>query len=298
MMLVSDLSQSGLAIYLVWVSCVKYYVVPTAIENASVWTYTAIPLFTSFSGLFVHIFLAKRILDLTQKKLMGCCLMFLGLASCGLGSATGIFGLVKSLSVSQIVNGSPPYQTLACVWLSVQVALNLILAGSLIYIYDKMGEKILNILPQFAKAWVILVKCNVFGTLFSLLTLILVVSSPKSSTWLVLLVPLGRVYSATVLTWLLARDKSQDMQTRSFHGTSKMQWRVPASGRFSRSQNFKVIQIKTEREVIVESSAERSSGSKDPDLPLPDASDEEIRVMKVPNGSQFNKKRIPPEHEC
>jgi len=30
---------------------------------------------------------------------------------------------------------------------------------------------------------------------------------------------------------------------------------------------------------------------------LPDASDEEIRVLKVPNGSQFDKKRIPPIHE-
>ena len=69
-----------------------------------------------------------------------------------------------------------------------------------------------------------------------------------------------------------------------------MQWRVPTNSRFSRSQNFKVIQIKTEREVIVDSPAERTSGS---NSPLPNASDEEIRILKVPNGSQFDKRISP-----
>src|SRR6266571_4133304 len=94
------------------------------------------------------------------------------------------------------VNGSPLYKTLAVVWLAIQVTLNFILAGAnnihwymrtttnhsttgnLVYIYHKIGEKISNILPRFAKVLGILVKCNIFGSLFCLLTLILAVSTP------------------------------------------------------------------------------------------------------------------------
>ena len=208
------------------------------------------PVLTGFSGLFVHIFLAERsashslqfsvdlnsitrILDLTQMKLASYGFMLVGLVSCGLGSAIGIFGLAKNFSVSQMYvpcfsswcpNVTLPH-FLQCKWFSTIPIASYCLAchssnpefninwceqhslaiandtyhsttGSLVYIYHKMGEKLSNILPRFAKVWGILVKCNVFGTLFCLLTLILAVSTPKSSTWFVLLMPLARVYSA------------------------------------------------------------------------------------------------------
>ncbi|KAF8905806.1 hypothetical protein CPB84DRAFT_1960320 [Gymnopilus junonius] len=96
---------------------------------------------------------------------------------------------------------------------------------------------------------------GIYNSIFSTVTLVVFLASPKTNIYLIFVLPLGRLYSMTVLTTLLVRNSpSTPNASQSAHEASKdFQFAfVDTRPTRSRHESFSLIQIKTEREIIVD----------------------------------------------
>lgn len=217
-----DTFHSIAAIYMAWVYMVTNYANPTALQYAA-WPYPFTPIGTAVAAFVTHMFLNDRIYRLTNNKVLYGIITAMALPTFALGIACG----VKAWIIFVIAD-MPLISGLATAWLSMQVIVDTFITGTLSIVLwrAKTGwpatDTVLRRLIQGA------IQTGLFASIFSLGDLITFLALPTTNFYGMFAIPIGRIYSNTLLDTLLVRRKLKSQMTSSaFERTSRVMGWIP-----------------------------------------------------------------------
>ncbi|KAI6110210.1 hypothetical protein EDD16DRAFT_1251803 [Pisolithus croceorrhizus] len=200
-----DTFHSMAAIYMAWVYMVTNYANPAALQYAA-WPYPFTPIGTAAAA-FV---------------LFGI-IIAMALPTFALGVACGV-----KAWIIHVIADMPHINKLATAWLTMQVAVDIFITGtlSIILARAKTGwsatDTVLRRLIRGA------IQTGLFASIFSLGDLISFLALPTTNFYGMFAIPIGRIYSNTLLDTLLVREKLKSQMTSSaFERTSRVMGWVP-----------------------------------------------------------------------
>ncbi|PPQ95840.1 hypothetical protein CVT26_015970 [Gymnopilus dilepis] len=248
--------QIAATVYMSWLYCVTNYLNPTAMSTVALWTYTVIPLCNAFSGIISHSFVTHKLWKSRNKITLGA-LVSLSIAAFALAAASGIYGITQHISMVTSLSSATLYRHLVLSWLCLQACVDIMLSV-LLMLPDRPRRSGLpnDTLPWITQIVSSLARSGIYNSIFSTASLVIFLASSKTNIYMVFVLPLGRLYSLTVLTTLLGRPApSTTSNSQSVNDVSKdFQFAVIDTTRTSRSrhESFSLIQIKTEREIVID----------------------------------------------
>jgi len=239
-----DTVHSISAIYMAWVYCVTNYNNPTAITSA-LWPYTFTPIATALAALLTQIFLGYRIYRLSSSRILFGIIIVLAIPSFALGMTCGIKAWIIKLLVKL-----PVLDNLVTAWLAMQVSIDLFITGTLTIILTRSRtgfhktDTVLNRLIRGA------IQTGLFAGIFSLGDLITFLRYPETNLYGMFAIPIGRIYTNTLLDTLLARHDlrlqmagTRDMDSDTNNGAS---WQSS-----QRSKNIQLKEVEVRKDVQV-----------------------------------------------
>ncbi|KAI6035671.1 hypothetical protein EDC04DRAFT_2897703 [Pisolithus marmoratus] len=220
---VLDTVHSAAVMYMAWEYMVVNYANPTALQFG-VWPYPFTPIGTASSALVTHLFLGDRIYRLTQRKVLYAIIITMALPTFGLGMASGIEAWIIHVNADM-----PRINSLVIAWLSMQVSVDVFLTVTLSIILRraKTGmpstDTVLRRLIRGA------IQTGLFASIFSLGDLFSFLLLPDANFYGMFAIPIGRIYSNTLLDTLLVREKlKMEMSSSAFERTSRVMGWIPS----------------------------------------------------------------------
>ncbi|KAI6165543.1 hypothetical protein EDD17DRAFT_1871353 [Pisolithus thermaeus] len=217
-----DTFHSIAAIYMAWVYMVTNYANPAALQYAA-WPYPFTPIGTAAAAFVTHMFLGDRIYRLTHNKVLFGIIIAMALPTFALGVACGV-----KAWIIHVIADMPHITKLATAWLTMQVAVDIFITGtlSIVLARAKTGwsatDTVLRRLIRGA------IQTGLFASIFSLGDLISFLALPTTNFYGMFAIPIGRIYSNTLLDTLLVREKLKSQMTSSaFERTSRVMGWVP-----------------------------------------------------------------------
>ncbi|KZV83565.1 hypothetical protein EXIGLDRAFT_842856 [Exidia glandulosa HHB12029] len=179
----------------------------------------------SLSAVIVTLALTHRLYRLTKNnRFIGFGFAFLAVAVFCVGFTAAI--KMWTFDFSKGLAGFNVAEDLILAWHSLEVALNFLISGALIYVLSrsrtgfKGTDSLINSLIRGA------VQTGCFSSIFSLIVIITYTQMPvETSICLIFILPLGRVYSVTLMDTvisreMLKRDISEHSNSYATHGVS------------------------------------------------------------------------------
>jgi len=195
-----------------WSYTVANYDNPAALEVAE-WPYTFTPIGTAAAALTTQLFLGYRIWCLSGSNVLYGIVIIMAIPSFVLGMACGI----KAWIIKVLVN-LPRINNLVIAWLAMQVIVDTFITVTLTIILarSKTGyrktDTVLNRLIRGA------VQTGLFAGIFSLGDLISFLALPTTNFYGMFAIPLGRIYTNTLLDTLLAREQLKIQMMTTYDG--------------------------------------------------------------------------------
>ncbi|KAI9569095.1 hypothetical protein HD554DRAFT_654013 [Boletus coccyginus] len=210
-----DTFHSGSAIYMVWYYTVTNYDNPASLL-VGVWPYVFTAIGTALAALVTHIYLGFRIWCLTDSIILYGVVILLAIPSFILGMACGIEGYLFEYVPSAASRITP----LAIACFSTQIAADVFITITLTIIFSRSRngihktDAVLNRLIRGA------IQTGFFVGIFSLGTLITFVLLEKTNLFAMFSIPIGRIYTNTLMDSLLAREffKAKMFDTQEVSG--------------------------------------------------------------------------------
>ncbi|VDB86650.1 unnamed protein product [Peniophora sp. CBMAI 1063] len=212
---VLDTVHSAAVLEMAWYYCVTNYANPEALGVAH-WPYTFTPIATALAAFVTQAFLGYRVFRLlhNNKYIYG----FL-LTCAFISMVLGIYCGSKAWSIAVLAELSvltPPVTA----WLSLQASLDLILCGLLVYCFlgSRTGfrrtDDVLNQLIRGA------IQTGVFAAMFALADLATFIQYPTANFYGMFAIPIGRIYTNTLLDTLLTRETLRNKFSSDDHQSS------------------------------------------------------------------------------
>ncbi|KAH8094483.1 hypothetical protein BXZ70DRAFT_1034476 [Cristinia sonorae] len=199
-----DNVHSVAVIYMLWEICVTNFDNPD-ILNYALWPYPFTPIATALAAFATQVFLGYRIFRLTKNTLLYGFIVFLAVPSFALGMACGIRAWIINVLAELVVLGP-----LVTAWLSMQVGIDMFITVtlSLTLWRSRTGfrrtDTVLNRLIRGA------IQTGLFAGIFSMGDLATFLKYPDTNFYGMFAIPIGRIYTNTLLDTLLARDELRD----------------------------------------------------------------------------------------
>ncbi|KAF8838182.1 hypothetical protein BDN67DRAFT_955487 [Paxillus ammoniavirescens] len=196
-----DTFHSMSAIYMAWTYTVTNFDNPAALAEAE-WPYTFTPIGTALAALVTQLYLGYRIWCLSSSKFLYVVVIVLAIPSFALGMACGI----KAWMI-RVLSELPSITPLVIAWLAMQVVVDTFITGTLIIILTlsrtgfRKTDTVLNRLIRGA------IQTGLFAGIFSLGDLITFVRLPTTNLYGMFAIPIGRIYTNTLLDTLLTREE-------------------------------------------------------------------------------------------
>lgn len=217
-----DTFHSAAAIYMAWVYMVTNYANPAALQYAA-WPYPFTPIGTALAAFVTHMFLGDRIYRLTNNKVLFGIIIAMALPTFALGIACGV-----KAWIILVIADMPRINNLATAWLTMQVVVDIFITSTLSVILAraKTGWSVTDtVLRRLIRG---AVQTGLFASIFSLGDLISFLALPTTNFYGMFAIPIGRIYSNTLLDTLLVREKLKSQMTSSaFERTSRVMGWVP-----------------------------------------------------------------------
>ncbi|KAI0742385.1 hypothetical protein C8Q80DRAFT_1346169 [Daedaleopsis nitida] len=194
-----DTVHSATALWVLWRYSVDHFA-DHAFATMTLWPVSAIPLFVgAVSAPIQHLF-AWRIKQFTHSLWLFSLLSFLSVLTFALGIATAAGGLVRHQ-----VTASHKLIPLVDVWLAVSMTCDMLLAG-LLYSHlwrSKTGFRSTDtVIGRLMRSSI---ETTAASAVFCILYLIIFTVLPKTNLYVIFALPLGRIYSGTLLSTLNSR---------------------------------------------------------------------------------------------
>ncbi|KAN0073598.1 hypothetical protein V8E55_012205 [Tylopilus felleus] len=208
-----DTFHSASVIYMAWNYAVTNYNNPAAL-GLTVWPYSFTPLATALAALVTQVYLGFRIWRLTNSK-------FLYRVAILLAIPSFILGLMCSVEAWAIrfLSELPRLTPLVIAWLSMQVVVDTFITTTLVIVFSRSRtgfKKTDTILNRFIRA---AVQTGLFVGIFSLGDLITFIVLPNTNLYGMFAIPIGRIYSNTLLDTLLTREMLKGETGHAGEGT-------------------------------------------------------------------------------
>ncbi|KAF8189742.1 hypothetical protein BJ912DRAFT_362532 [Pholiota molesta] len=249
---VIDVFQIVIAFYMIWIYCVTYYIDPRALGNVVLWIFTTIPLYSALSSFIAHAFMTYRISLFTKRRFLLAALAVLSLAVFLLGLAVGSYGIKHRVSMMHIIAGACTYRSLLLVWFVARLILDLVMLVTMASIYHGQGQDFLShIQLRTVRIGITAIQCGSLTTLFSICILVSFLSSPKTTAYVVFLLPSGRLYSNIILTTVNSMPPRESIRAEvpSIVLTKDL-WAGNQTTHASSRQSMSLNRIETEHEAI------------------------------------------------
>ncbi|KAF7350632.1 hypothetical protein MSAN_01623400 [Mycena sanguinolenta] len=204
-----NITQAGAVVYMAWFYCVTNFANPE-IVGYSLWPYTFTALTTAILAITNQMFQTWKIYLFTRNKTFVVFLIATSLAACGLGITAAVkawldLELAKMAALQPIVEAN----------LALQCGIDVIIATVLTLTLRKSKtsfartDRILNRLIRTA------VQSGSFTALFALGTLFSFRFSAKTDMLGLFALPIGRIYTHTMMDHLVSREQLQHMLTNN-----------------------------------------------------------------------------------
>ncbi|KAL4066318.1 hypothetical protein V8B97DRAFT_2025476 [Scleroderma yunnanense] len=209
-----DTFHSASVIYMAWVYVVTNYNNPSALQVAE-WPYTFTPIGTATTALVTQIFLGYRIWCLSGNIVFYAIVIAMAIPSFALGMACGI-----KAWIIKVLGDLPRINNLVIAWLAMQVIVDTFITVTLIIILlrSKTGyrktDTVLNRIIHGA------VRTGLFAGIFSMGDLISFLALPTTNFYGMFAIPIGRIYTNTLLDTLLARERLKEQMLGTYDGKS------------------------------------------------------------------------------
>jgi len=195
-----DTFHSASVIYLAWYYTVANYNNPAALAVGE-WPFTFTPIATALTALVTQLYLGFRIWCLTSCKFLYGVVILLAINSF-------ILGVICSADAwaIQVLSELPRITPIAIAWFTIQVVVDAFITITLIIIFSRSRtgfrktDTVLNRLIRGA------IQTGLFTGIFSMADLITFVVLPNTNVYVMFAIPLGRIYTNTLLDTLLARE--------------------------------------------------------------------------------------------
>jgi len=204
-LVVIDTFHSAAVIYMAWEYCVTNFDNP-AILSVALWPYTFTPIGTAIAAIVTHVFLSYRIFRLSQKLWVLIILNIGALASFSTGVACGIKAwIIRDVTKFDVLT------TLVTWWLGIQMVLDIAIAVGMTYVLwkSKTGYKrtdsVIHRLIRGA------IQIGIFSTIFAAGDLFSFAFSPDTNFYGMFAIPLGRIYTNTLMNTLNMRGELKDI---------------------------------------------------------------------------------------
>ncbi|KAG9312358.1 hypothetical protein JVU11DRAFT_7678 [Chiua virens] len=189
--------------------------------KVSLWPYEFTPAGTALASFVTQIYLGFRIWRLTGSMFLYGVVISLAIPSFVLGLACSI-----GATIIKVMAELPDITSLAIAWLSMQVIADTFITITLIIIFVRWRggfrktDLILNQLIRGA------VQTGLFAVIFSLGDLVTFVVCPNTNLYGMFAIPVGRIYTNTLLDTLLTREsiKAEMVTTNGSSGRNPMSW--------------------------------------------------------------------------
>ncbi|KAJ6609077.1 hypothetical protein B0H10DRAFT_140210 [Mycena sp. CBHHK59/15] len=205
LLLVINMTQGIVVLYMGWFYCVANFANPSVIAT-SLWPYPFTALTTAVLALINQMFQCYRIYTFIPNKILAGLIIATALAACGLGIAAAVQSwifseLAKLLALQPVVEANLALQT------TVDVVISAILSFSFSRSKTdfKRTNQVLNVLIRGA------VQSGVFTSIFALGTLLSFRYSPGTYMIAIFALPIGRIYTHTLLDHLIAREQLRNI---------------------------------------------------------------------------------------
>jgi len=196
-----DTFHSASAIYMAWYYTVTNYDNPAALAMAE-WPYTFTPIATALAALVTQLFLGFRIWRLTNSKFLYGVVILLAIPSFILGITCGIeVWIIKVLS--ELPGRITP---VAIGWLTMQVVADAFITITLVIVFSRSRtgfRKTDSVLKRLIRG---AIQTGLFAGLFSMGDLITFIVLPNTDLYAMFAIPIGRIYTNTLLDTLLTRE--------------------------------------------------------------------------------------------
>lgn len=216
-----DTAQTAALGYQLYVICVVFQN-PDPYSLLRVWPFEFAAVTQSMSAFIVTLVLIHRLYRLTNGN------MWLAGGLCVFSLAVFIIGFTAGIRMwtfdfSKGMAGFDVVENLLIVWHSVEAAMNVSISGALIWVLSRSRtgfrrtDSLINLLIRGA------LQTGCFATIFSVITVATYVTQPvTTSIFVIFTLPLGRIYSATLMDTILTRalirqntsQESNSYQTR------------------------------------------------------------------------------------
>jgi len=253
-----DNVHSIAVIYMLWEYCVTNFDNP-AILSVALWPYTFTPIATALAALVTQVFLGYRVFRLTKSPVLYGIILALAVPSCILGLACGIKAWIIKV-LEQLVALNP----VVTAWLAMQVGTDLFITGTLTLVLwrSRTGfRKTDSVLYRLMRG---AIQTGLFAGIFSLGDLATFLQYPDTNLYGMFAIPIGRIYTNTLLDTLLARDELRDklsgtveIESTRRQELSDMRW-APGKGKApgtntskSGSTTIELGEVEVRREILV-----------------------------------------------
>jgi hypothetical protein len=196
-----DTFHSASVIYMAWYYTVTNYDNPAALAVAE-WPYTLTPIGTVLTALVTQLLLGFRIWRLTSSKFLYSMVILLAIPSFILGMACSIEAwTVKFLS-------EIPLRIIPVVigWLTMQVVVDAFITITLVIVFSRSRtgfRKTDSVLKRLIRG---AIQTGLFAGIFSMADLITFIVLPNTELYAMFTIPIGRIYTNTLLDTLLTRE--------------------------------------------------------------------------------------------
>ncbi|EKM74884.1 hypothetical protein AGABI1DRAFT_116689 [Agaricus bisporus var. burnettii JB137-S8] len=206
-LLVVDIFHSCAIVYMAWGYFVANFT-NTAIVGVALWPYTFTPIGTALAAVVTHMFLSYRIYRLNGLRWMFGVFIVLAAASLATGVASGTKAwLIKDLSKLSQLN------ILVEFWLIIQMVVDTGIAGVMAYVLWKSKTGFRNTDNVIHKLIRGAVQTGIFATIFAAGDLISFVTNPETNIYGMFAIPLGRIYTNTLMHTLNLREDLKEQLT-------------------------------------------------------------------------------------
>ncbi|KAJ8517919.1 hypothetical protein ONZ45_g4950 [Pleurotus djamor] len=208
-----DTFHTAAVIYMAWEYCVTNYNNPDILAVA-LWPYTFTPIGTAMAAVITHIFLGYRIYRLTERLWIFVIVLFVAAATFALGVACGTKAwMIRTLADLPVLNG------LVITWLVMQVAIDAFITITLVFVLwraktnFRATDTVINRLIRGA------IQTGLFASIFSLGDMLAFALAPETNFYGMFAIPLGRIYTNTLMDTLLMREGLRGILSKSADGS-------------------------------------------------------------------------------
>ncbi|KAJ6493362.1 hypothetical protein C8R45DRAFT_1136546 [Mycena sanguinolenta] len=221
---VVNISQAGAVAYMAWFYCVTNFANPEIVYY-NLWVYPFTALTTAILALTNQMFQTWKIYLFTRNKTFVVFLTATSMAACGLGVAVAVksWFIVEFPKIAML-------QRIAEAHLTLQCAVDVIIASILTLTLWKSKttfaptNRILNRLIRTA------VQSGSFTAFFALGTLFSLRFSSKTYTLALFVLPIGRIYTHTIMDHFVSREQFQRIPTNNGDIMSVPHFHVRSAG--------------------------------------------------------------------